>query len=251
MLTYLFGPFLALAPKPWRDSVFRGWVQWRQATVVSGLLESLGALIGLAYWYMYAMTAWVGRDIDAALNGRLHSEVSVQGVGGFALSVWLMHPLTWFLGYSMVEGVVRFCAGAFTGEAAGSLPLVVLDKILFSPFRRRAPANVTSIGNPVSHVASFADALGERMLLARPELRDELSFKNAGPDEILEIGASRRKKDWDPPRVVRFENTYYRLESCSRRPGPRPFIYTLRRLSMGVPGRSVIVYDPRDAVVRN
>jgi hypothetical protein len=69
-----------------------------------------------------------------------------------------------------------------------------------------------------------------------------------GNEEILEIRASRKKADWDPPRVVRIEDTYYRLEDCGKCPGPRPFRYTLRRLSAGVMGRKVLVYQPPDAL---
>jgi len=65
----------------------------------------------------------------------------------------------------------------------------------------------------------------------------------------MEILASRRKPDWDPPRVVRVRESYYRLEACSKCAGPRPFRYTLRRLSSGVPGRKVLLYDPEQAVL--
>jgi hypothetical protein len=82
------------------------------------------------------------------------------------------------------------------------------------------------------------------------QVQDELSFRKSGADEFLEICASRRKDDWNPPRVVRFEDNYYRLEAAAVGSGPRPFRYTLRRLSAGVPGRSVVIYAPPEVIVR-
>jgi hypothetical protein len=252
MWTYILGPFLALLPKWWRQRLqVSSFVQWRQATIVSGLAEFLGALVGSWYWYLHVMTTWIDRGMDSALAGKLGPLVTDQEIGAMAFSVWVGHPLTWLLGYCMVEGTFRFCAATFTEEATGSLPLVLLDKILFSPFRRGGSETLLSTGNPVANLASIVSAIQDRTLLARPEVEDEIRFTKDGTDEILEIGASRRKPDWDPPRVVRCEDFYYRLESFSRRPGPRPFPYILRRLPAGVPGRTVLIYSPSGALVRD
>jgi hypothetical protein len=77
-----------------------------------------------------------------------------------------------------------------------------------------------------------------------PLVPDELHFMREGSDEILEIHSCRVKTEWTPPRVVRHEDRYYRLEACSERTAPRPFVYTLRRLPAGVPGRTVLIYSP-------
>jgi hypothetical protein len=82
-----------------------------------------------------------------------------------------------------------------------------------------------------------------------PVSAGEVRFQQSGTEEIMEIRASRRKPEWDPPRVVRFQQNYYRLEACSKCAGPRPFRFRLRKLSAGVPGRKVISYEPGDAVV--
>ena len=76
-----------------------------------------------------------------------------------------------------------------------------------------------------------------------------LRFQKSGGEEILEILSSRRKQEWTPPRVVRYEQSYYRLESSGKVGGPRPFRYMLRRLSVGVPGRSVLLYSPMEVDV--
>jgi hypothetical protein len=80
-----------------------------------------------------------------------------------------------------------------------------------------------------------------------PVSADEITLRKEGSEEILEIRASRKKTDWDPPRVVRFEDSYYRLEDCGKCAGARPFRYTLRRLSAGVMGRKVLLYQAPDA----
>jgi hypothetical protein len=49
---------------------------------------------------------------------------------------------------------------------------------------------------------------------------------------------------------VRYKNSYYRLESASMGGRPRTFRYILQRLPVGVPGRSVLLYSPLDAVIK-
>ena len=81
------------------------------------------------------------------------------------------------------------------------------------------------------------------------QVPDELCFAKNAAEEFLEIRAWRPKTDWTPPRVVRYEDHYYRLEECARSSAPRPFVYKLRRLAAGVPGRTVLIYSPDEAPV--
>jgi hypothetical protein len=91
----------------------------------------------------------------------------------------------------------------------------------------------------------------ERVTVAMlPMVADELWFRKKGSEEILEIHSCRRKENWNPPRVVRYLDGYYRLETDSLGSAPRPFHYLLRRLPVGVPGRTVLVYSPPDAVIK-
>src|SRR5260370_34879796 len=76
------------------------------------------------------------------------------------------------------------------------------------------------------------------------EVPDELCITGSPPDEMLEIRACRKKTDWNPPRTVRYEDNYYRLEACASGMPPRPFRYTLRKLSAGGMGRAVLIYSP-------
>ena len=250
MWTYILGPFLALFPEPWREALaFQRNTDPARAASLSGLLESIGAIVASGYWYMYAMGKLVDRGVDAAASGKLGPAVTDQQISAVALSLWAAHPLTWLLAFFIFEGVIRLCAASFTGSVYGTLPLALFDKILFAPFRRRPPGLAPDPGLR-SNATSFWSAFRERLLVARTsEVPDELHFKKSGTEEILEILSSRRKDDWAPPRVVRYEQTYYRLEFSGTLSGPRPFRYTLRRLSTGVPGRSVLIYAPMEVRV--
>ena len=222
-------------------------VQWERATAISGFVEAALALVATMYWYSYAMSTWVGNGVSAALDGKMGAGIRPQDIGGAALIVWWMHPVTWLCAYFGLEGAVRLCAGAFGGHSCGVFPIFLTDKVLFGVFRRRKEG-----AGAESNVSSFAGAISERVRTARqPEVPDELRFTKDESGELLEIFASRRKQDWTPPRTLRYQDTYYRLESDSSVPGPRPFCYRLRRLPIGVPGRTVIFYSPTDAVIRN
>ncbi len=142
MLTYILGPFVSILPRRWRELLpFSMSVQWKPATAISGLSESVLALIALSYWYSYAMTAWVGRAVDSALEGKSGPGVTPQQIGTVALAVWATHPLTLFLGYLGLEGAIRLCAAAFSGNILGIFPLFLFDKVFVAPFRRLGPKN--------------------------------------------------------------------------------------------------------------
>jgi hypothetical protein len=251
MWNYIIGPILALLPKPWRKALpILSRLPWGRATAVSGLGESLAAIVALADWYMYAMTTWVDTAVSRALDGKLGPNVTVQEIGAVALAVWWTHPLTLLLGYFILEGMLRFCAAAFSEQSFGIFPLGMLDWIFIRPFRRQNPANVTAEASMASNARSLVGAVSERILTARgAQETDELHFLNEGNEEFVEIRASHRKQDWDPPRVVRFEDAYYRLEAAATKLGPRPFSYMLRKLPAGVPGRNVLIYSPVDVPV--
>jgi hypothetical protein len=252
MGTILLGPLLAFLPRPWRNSLpFSRSVQWVRAAILSGCVEFVAAVVALAYWYMYAMTTWVDHAVDAALSGKMGPGITTHQIAGVALAVWATHPLTLLCGYFMFEGAVRLGGAVSSDSVLGTLPLFLLDKILFGPFRRRRTDSFDSTGNFSGNAFSFWTAIRERMLIANlRQVPDELFFQADGPEEVLEIHACRRKQDWNPPRVVRIEDCYYRLEKSSLGSGARPFLYRLRRLAAGVPGRNVLLYSPADALIK-
>ena len=248
MWTYFLGPFLSLLPKRW-SKWFHATkpINWTRATLISGIAEFCAAIYALMYWYSYYMTRWVQRGGEVALNGGAGSNITDHAVGAAALLLWTNHPLTWILGYFCIEGVVRLCGAVFADSLHGTLPLFLLNKAfvtLFALEKRRAG------DEPDVPAASFGDAIREKLLTATlPKVPDELSFRDDGGEQILEISACRPKEDWTPPRVGRFKGNYYRLEACSQGMGRRPFRYILRRLPAGVPGRSVLIYESTEVLV--
>src|SRR5215470_11889541 len=206
MWTYIFGPFLAFLPKWWRKWLpFLDAPRWRRATILSGLAELVGAIVALSYWYMYAMSAWVDRGVDAAMAGKLGPGVTTHQIAGFALSLWAVHPVTWVLGYFVFEGAVRLCSAGFADSVFGTLPLYVVDKVLFGIFRTEDREDSDAKAGFAGNVSSAFGAIRERVAaVGLDELPDELFVRTDGEsEEILEIRASRKKPEWNPPRVVR------------------------------------------------
>jgi hypothetical protein len=247
--TYIVGPLAALLPAPWRRAV-SGFVRvdWARAALLSGFLEILAAIISLGYWYMFDMTRRMTQITDAVATGQVATGASEHQVSGAALTFFYLDFLTWILFYVFLEGVVRLCGAAFTENVMGTLPLYLLERMLFL-FRNRKkvkPGEVVS-----QNVNSFVESLRERLLVSRLEqVPDELHYMKIAAEQMLEISASRRKEDWVPPKIIRVDETFYRLEDTSVREAPRPFHYRLRRLEAGVTGRNVILYKTGDLLVK-
>jgi hypothetical protein len=251
MLTYILGPLLALLPQRWRKSLsFGAAVDWHRATALSGFAESLIALVAAMYWYSHYMNVLVSNGLDSALGGKMGPGVTDMGIGFTALLVWATHPLTWLLAFAGIEGGVRLVAAAFTENNLGTFPLFLVDKVYLKLFGSSAPSTAKAAGYTKGNLSSYAGAIREKAILKRlPQVPDELFVSGNGPEEMLEIRACRRKEEWNPPRTVRYQDTFYRLEACTEGTPPRPFRYTLRKLSAGVMGRTVLVYKPEEAPV--
>ena len=250
MWSYLIGPFLALLPKRWRKKLSLAQaINWRPAAILSGLAESIIALVALLYWYSYSVTTWVSRGLDTALAGKAPPATTEHDIGFVALVIWATHPLTWLISYVGIEGMVRLCA-AFTDTVLGTLPLFLADKIYAKLFLGKEPKPPGTPQFSQSHVSSYVGAVREKVQSARlPLVPDELCVTQSGVEEILEIRACRLKEEWIPPKVVRIEDRYYRLESSWKINGQRPYVYALRRLAAGVSGRNVIIYSPQEKPV--
>ena len=172
------------------------------------------------------------------------AEIDPRAIGFAGLAITCLHSFTWVIAYFGVEGIARMGA-AFTDTSLGILPLFLADKAYLKLRRRDAFHRSAEDNSPRGLFTSGIRSLREHALLAAsPVTPDELCVTKSGSEEVLEIRACRAKPDWTPPRIVRHEDRYYRLEACSPGPAPRSFRYTLRRLSAGVPGRTVLVYSP-------
>jgi hypothetical protein len=251
MLTYLLGPWLALLPRRWRNLLATTLdLNWRRATALSGFAEAAIALAALFYWYSYYMNLLVSRGLDSALNGKMGPGATDQTIGFTALLVWATHPLTWLFVYAGVEGNIRLVGAAFTETNLGTFPLFLLDKIIRKISGQSEPSAAQAGGFSQGNVSSYIGAIREKAVHNRlPQVADELLFSGSGGETFMEIRASRKKEEWNPPRTVKYQDTFYRLEAISTGAPPRRFRYTLRKLSAGVMGRTVLVYSPEEEPV--
>jgi hypothetical protein len=251
MLAFLLGPFLAVLPKRWRQSLpFHKPIEWRTAFVLSGFGEFLFGVGAMLLWYSYSVTTWVSRGLDAALAGKMGPNVNEQEVGFMAIFIFATHPLTWVIMYFAVEGSIRLVGAAFTENNLGILPLFVTDKIFLKITGRSGPDAAQAAGFTETNLSSYIGAIREKVRVSTTGIiPDKLGVTREGADEFLEIHACRSKPDWTPPRTVRYQDTFYRLEEASRGFKPRPFRYRLRRLSAGVMSRTVLVYAPEQEPV--
>jgi hypothetical protein len=249
--TYILGPFLALFPGRWRAALPAAlFVEWPKAAFISGLAEVAAALLVMMHWYSHSMMAWVDNGVDSAMSGKMGPGVTTHEIAGTAFVVWITHPVTWTIVYFGVEGTVRLVGAALTDNILGTLPLYLVDRAIGLIFGRRQPGGSKKADKFPRESLSPVAAIRDKVVMASlPQVPDELSFVNNSAGEFLEIRACRTKEDWIPPRIVRYENVYYRLEAQSRGPAPRPFVYVLLKLSAGVPGRNVLHYQPAAGVL--
>ena len=220
MWTYTLGPVLAFLPKRWRKQHL-AWlpVKWGPAGFFSGALEVVGFLPLLIWWYSYFVAAMAQALAQSPAAGNIpEGREGLVGVAGFA-----MNPITWVVCYVGIEGLARVLTSMGGGEAGGTLFLAA-PYFLYRKATERA---------------------------AKPELplvRDEVT-PGKDRDEI-QIAACRVKEDWKYPFTIRYGGGYFQVMGVRDiKVGPRPVLYTLRRLPPGEVARGLAEYDPSDALV--
>src|ERR1700734_2943692 len=115
MKTLLLGPILSLLPRRWRESrPLFSTIQWRVGAALSGIIESLFALVAFIYWYSYSVTHWAQDAVYSAINAGGGIPPNTEGFAAFALM--FLHPVTWLIGLVAIEGIVRLLGAAFTGD---------------------------------------------------------------------------------------------------------------------------------------
>jgi hypothetical protein len=241
------GIALSLLPRRWRTAVPEETVPWVAAAILSGVLEAVLAVAGLVAWYSHSVTTWAADALDSALRNGPAAAYDPHLLGLSAFVIWCIHPLTWLLASFFVEGLVRMVAAISLEQILPMWLLASADWFYGKVTRRPRERDVADLPGGREQLRSFLKTAKFAAKTVRlRELPDELTESTDGARSILEIRSSRQKADWTPPRVVRVDDIYYRLESVCEGQRPRPFVYRLRRLAAGVPGRNVILYhSPR------
>jgi hypothetical protein len=212
--TYILGPILALLPRHWRERVFPlppGPAAG--AAVLSGILESVLALAALVAWYSIYVTL--------AADAISHSSLPGGGsptVGLFAYIWFWLNPITWALAYFGLEGVARSLAALTSGEVYGILPLFFLEYAIRSARRRGTKPDLPLIGDEVLPGGSSCD---------------------------IKIASCRVKSEWKYPFTIRYAGEYFQVvASAEMGLGPRPYVYSLRRLPHGEVASGLKDYHP-------
>jgi hypothetical protein len=236
---------LSLLPRRWRvvSKIPEETMPWVSAAILSGILESIFAVSGLIYWYSHSVTTWAADALDSALRNGPGAEYDPHLLGLSAFVIWCIHPLTWLLASFFIEGLMRIVAAISIEQILPMWILAFADWCYGKLTHRPPEGDALHLPRGREQLRAFVQAAKQAAKTARlVELPDELAESAEGADSILEIRSSHVKSEWTPPLVVRVDSVYYRLESVAEGKSPRPFIYRLRRLAAGVPGRNVILY---------
>jgi hypothetical protein len=215
LATYILGPFAALLPRRWRKKVFPSApAQMSRVAMLSGILEAVLAMAGLVLWYSIYVT------LASDAIGRSTAPGGSSRIGMFAYIWFWLNPITWFVSYFVFEGAVRYLAALTAGEACGSLPLCFADWV----WRHARPRSAK---------------------LDPPLVADEMVPGDAAGD--IKIASCRAKPDWQYPFTIRYAGAYFQVfASVHLGAGPRPHVYSLRRLRPGEVARGLKEYKPDD-----
>lgn len=213
--TYIAGPFLAFLPKRWRTGRFQNLsVNWERATLISGILEAIAAIVALVVWYSIFVTG-VGPAIWKYFPWPYAGEVGLLS--------FYMHPFTWVICYAGFEGAVRMLAGLISEETPGTLFLVLIDR-----------------------AARFAQ--GKEWKSKPAPVRDKVD--RHGLTGELRIASCKAKDHWKYPLTIRYEGEFFQVqgEEHFEAGRERPHVYRLKRLPDNEIIRGLEEYSPEDVL---
>ena len=210
--TYVIGPVYTLFPRRWKLVDYHGPEEvLARAALISGVTE--------AFLSANALVLWFNNLVHTRPGGLFNWEtITDSGVVTF-----LTHPLTWILLYFAFEGIIRTFAAAMTSEVCGTLPLHGADYVYQLARKRNARSNL-------------------------PLVPDEITPGTGACD--IKIASCRKRSGWKYPFTIRYAGAFFQViaDDCVGA-GPRPYIYSLRRLPIGEIARGLKDYDPKDVLV--
>jgi hypothetical protein len=218
--TYILGPIFTLLPRRWREKIFPTTPnRLARAATLSGIFEALLALVALLVWY----SIYVSLAADALAHSSAGSGSSGERMGLFAYIWFWLNPITWVVAYFGLEGASRSLAALSAGESYGTLPLFLAERL----YQLAARPSKKSELAPVS---------------------DEVTPGDATCD--MKIASYRAKTDWKYPFTIHYGGAYFQvIASIHLGAGPRPYVYSLRRLPPGEIARGLKEYRPEDVLV--
>lgn len=208
-----------MLPRRWRVKALATVpVQVGPAATLSGILETVIAIASLVVWYSIYVALFAGAV------ARSSASIRDERIGIFAYVWFWLNPVTWLVVYFVFEGTARFLAGLATGEAYGIAPLWALERIWRLTERRRQNARTEP-----------------------PLVTDEITPGDGTCD--MKIASCRSKFGWKYPFTIRYAGAYFQvIASLDLDAGPRPHIYSLRRLPPGEIAGGLKDYDPADVL---
>lgn len=220
---YVVGPFYTLLPKRWRRGARHGSEgSLVRATIISGVGEALVALLALSFWYMYYFAAIGAKYSAFSLTSGHFAFPSVELAGEAEFVTFAVNPLTWLILYFGLEGILRTVGAFTTGEVVGTLPLYGLEYAWRKVKRKRAAPEL-------------------------PLVTDEITPGGEACD--IRIASCRQREGWKYPFTLRYAGAYFQvIDEKNMGVGPRPYIYSLRRLPAGEVARGLKNYDPSDVL---
>lgn len=217
--TYILGPIFTLLPRRWREKIFpTSPNRLARAATLSGIFEALLALVALLVWY----SIYVRLAGDALAHSSAGSDSGGERMGLFAYVWFWLNPITWIVAYFGLEGALRSVAALSAGESYGTLPLFLAERL----YQLAARPSKKSELAPVS---------------------DEITPGDATCD--MKIASCRAKPDWKYPFTIRYGGAYFQvIANIHLGVGPRPYVYSLRRLPPGEIARGLKEYHPEDVL---
>ena len=152
-------------------------------------------------------------------------------------------------GFECILAVNFFCAWGFLAKSSESLLWIGMYLLADGAWRTAiAVFNGDAAGTVLLELIGEATVVGSRSawVLRHPEVPDAVTVDDKREDWQLKIESSRAKKDWDTTKLILYNERYYRIESCAKIEGARPFIYLLRSLPAGFPSLRVLKYRPNE-----
>jgi hypothetical protein len=207
--------YSALPKSYWRSWRPSSTMDFERSAIVSGLLECFIALclLILGYWHFLIVRT---HQLRAASDTNEGTQLYMMAV---LTLEYVFHPLSLIALCLAGEGALRSWAAFFTDDVVPSIPLRLA---VFLRDRRQAKRREESFG---------------------PDLID-LVERYPDEENCLRICSTRPKEGWRPSISVAVQGEFYEVSRVQNGPGPRPFVYMLRKLPMNAIIRGAYRYDP-------